>query len=179
MYKIFRNLSFLLLVLCTSALGGDTVPRTESEVKAAFLFTFLKYLEHSGNKTEPIIITVVGKDPFSGALKKYAGRQVKGREVKLVYLDHNIKDIEKGSKSHLLYIDDSAILLQKKVLKLYEPYKPLTIADNEWFLESGGMINFVTMSRKIRWEVNHQVIKKNDIAISSKVLRLAVNKENK
>ena len=117
-YKTFRNLSFLLLVLCTSAWSGDAVPRTESEVKAAFLFTFLKYFECSGDVSEPIIITVVGKDPFSGALKKYIDREVKGRKVKVVYLDHNLRDIEKGSKSHLLYIDDSAILLQKKVLKL-------------------------------------------------------------
>ncbi|MDD7984534.1 YfiR family protein [Lentisphaera marina] len=163
----------------SSAWGQELEPRKESEVKAAYLFTFLKYLEFGEDRTGPIIITVVGKEPFSGALDKYAGREIKGRKVKIIYLDHNSTEIKTANKCDLLYIDDSAILLQKKLLQMYNPYRPLTIADNEWFLESGGMINLVAVSRKIRWEVNHKVIKDSEIPLSSKVLRLAVNKEKK
>jgi hypothetical protein len=177
--KILHVAMLLLLVLFTGSWSQDLEPRKESEVKAAYLFTFLKYLTYDEKNSDPIIITVIGKTPFEGALNKYEGREVKGRKVKVIYLDHSSSELKTATKCHLLYIDDSAMLLQKKLLKMYNPYRPLTIADNEWFLESGGMINLVEVSRKIRWEVNHKVIKDSEIPLSSKVLRLAVNKEKK
>ena len=177
--KTLRAMFLVLMLHSLCGWGQGMEPRKESEVKAAYLFTFLKYLDCDGADSDPIIIAVVGKDPFSGELKKYVGRDLKGRKVKVVYLDQSSDEIKKPKKCHLLYIDDSALLLQKELIKLYEPFKPLTIADNEWFLDSGGMINLVEVSRKIRWEVNHKVIKDSEISISSKVLRLAVNKEKK
>ena len=177
--KTLRAIFLVLILHSLCSWGQGLEPRKESEVKAAYLFTFLKYLDCEGKASDPIIIAVVGKEAFSGELDKYAGREIKGRKVQVVYLDHSSDEVKKPIKCHLLYIDDSALLFQKELIKLYQPFKPLTIADNEWFLESGGMINLVEVSRKIRWEVNHKVIKDTEIAISSKVLRLAVNKEKK
>ena len=87
--------------------------------------------------------------------------------------------MKNGRQCHLLYVGDSAVLLQKKILSQFAAYKPLTIGENEWFLESGGMINLVHQARNIRWEVNYKVIKESGISISSKILRLAVNRAEK
>ena len=169
---IFELLALVLL----SCSWNNSATKKESEVKAAYLYTFLKYMECSGSNSDPIIIAVVGKDPFEGELKKYSGKEVRGRKIKLVYYEPKKDGLKNINKCHLLYLGDSAILLQKKILSQFKTYNPLTIAENEWFLESGGMINLVNQSRTIRWEVNYKAIKDSKIKISSKVLRLAVNR---
>ena len=166
----------LVLVTCSWFQGGV---KKESEVKAAYLYTFLKYMECPGTDADPIIIAVVGKNPFEGELKKYIGKEVRGRKIQVFYFDPEKEAIKEGRKCHMLYVGDSAVLLQKNILAQFKVYNPLTIAENEWFLESGGMINLVNQSRNIRWEVNYEVIKKSGIKISSKVLRLAVNRGDK
>jgi len=43
----------------------------------------------------------------------------------------------------------------------------------EGFAQSGGVINFVTVEKKIRFEINLDAAERADLKISSKLLRLA------
>ena len=84
----------LVLSTCSWFQGGV---KKESEVKAAYLYTFLKYMECPGSNSEPIVIAVVGKNPFEGELKKYIGKEVRGRKIKILYFD---PEKEKYDKDH-------------------------------------------------------------------------------
>ena len=176
--RTFRLVGVVTLVLLSSSWYQGEIKK-ESEVKAAYLYTFLKYMECAGEESDPIIIAVVGQDPFEGELQKYSGKVLRGRKIKILSFDISRDEIKTAEKCHILYIGDSAVLRQKKILGQFKQYNPLTIAENEWFLESGGMINLINQSRKIRWEVNYEAIKNSKIKISSKILRLAVNRGSK
>ena len=172
MYSVRNRIIIFLSFVYSLALPAQEV-KNEDQIKAAYLVTFLKYMKIEEDFSKPIILTVIGENPFDGELKKFDGKRVKGRELKVIYLD---KFKDKVPKSELVYICDSEILSQKVILSLCSKNKTLTIADNEFFLKSGGMINLVNHAKKIKWEVNYKAIKEAEVGLSSKVLRLAVNK---
>ena len=49
----------------------------------------------------------------------------------------------------------------------------LTISDYPDFLKQGGMIRLVTISNKIKVQINIDACRKSEMVISSKLLRLA------
>ncbi|NIS09104.1 MAG: YfiR family protein, partial [Candidatus Dadabacteria bacterium] len=49
----------------------------------------------------------------------------------------------------------------------------LTISHKKDFAINGGIINFIVVNNKINFEINLEQAKKSNIAISSKLLRLA------
>jgi hypothetical protein len=56
----------------------------------------------------------------------------------------------------------------------------LTVGEQENFLENGGNINFLRIAGKIRFEINLDSVKDNNLKIRSKLLKLAkrvINKE--
>jgi hypothetical protein len=51
----------------------------------------------------------------------------------------------------------------------------LLISDREGFVNKGGMIGLKIVEKKIRFEINLETASKNNITISSLLLKLAVN----
>ena len=49
----------------------------------------------------------------------------------------------------------------------------LTVGDYEGFLESGGVVNFLTEEQKIRFEINLSAAQEEQIQVRSKLLSLA------
>jgi hypothetical protein len=49
----------------------------------------------------------------------------------------------------------------------------LTVSDAASFMRQGGMIRFLTVNKKIQLQINPEATKAADLAVSSKVLRLA------
>ena len=150
--------------------------RSEYEVKANYLLTFLKYTECPGEVTEPLVISVLGESPFDKYLQKFHGKKFNKRLVEVNYLS-SLDEALKIKHHHIIFICSNLELRQKTLLEKITPKSTLTIGDNKWFLSSGGMISFVLKGDKIRWKVNHKVIADRKVKISSQVLRLALNKE--
>jgi hypothetical protein len=49
----------------------------------------------------------------------------------------------------------------------------LTVGETEMFTRQGGIINFITVDNKVRYEINLDAARRADLDISSKLLRLA------
>ncbi|MCW3088096.1 MAG: putative transrane protein, partial [Sediminibacterium sp.] len=49
----------------------------------------------------------------------------------------------------------------------------LTVSDGRGFVREGGMIRFSTEDNRIRLEINPEAAKKEELLISSKLLRIA------
>ena len=61
----------------------------------------------------------------------------------------------------------------KEVLSFFRGKPVLTISEVNGFIEQGGIINFIIVNDKIRFEINERVAKESGLKISSKLLRLA------
>lgn len=171
----------VLLYTCSMPVGagrgGDPVPpldRTpEYRVKAAFIYNFIKYSTWPEgafrNDEEPIILTVLGKDPFGGILDAtMKGKQLDGRAIRIVR--HAV--LPETLRSHVVFYSGDATL-RRGVLDLTKALPALTIGEHTGDALAGALVGFYLESDKVRFEVNIGRVKEVRLEISSELLKLA------
>ena len=163
------------LFLAGSLLGpAGTVAAGNSEyqVKAAFLYNFMKFVEWPGDGlTNPGTLTlgILGKDPFGDALDEVRGKTAKGRRVVVLHL----RQPEEARECDLLFVSASEKGRLSQILKAVQNARILTVADQEGFCQAGGMINLVFVKNRVGFEVNVGAASRARLRISSQFLRLA------
>lgn len=175
------DLSFkkaLGLVLCLAVFGHSSIlaqkPPTEYEVKAAFLFNFLKYVEWPAKAfpeaNKPWAIGVLGDDPFGGALENaVAAKTINERKITV----RRAAQLEDLKECHLLFICQSEKSRAKRILTGLPGTATLTVSEFESFAEQGGMINFTMAANKVRFEINLKAAQQAGLKINFKLLNLA------
>lgn len=147
----------------TQALG-DAASSREYQLKAAFLYNFIMFIEWPKEKMpkpdEPIIIGIVGKDPFESAFEPIKDKLAKDRKVLIKRFGQweTIKKLDRAEmekqigeirKCHLLFICSSEKPMLREIMSHINGYNILTVGDMEGFLETGGgVINFVVEERQ-------------------------------
>jgi len=185
-------LAFALVVVPIAAQGGvDSAQSREYQVKAAFLYNFIKFVDWPKEKiagtNEPIIIGIIGKDPFGNAFEPIRAKKVKAKKIVIKRFRgfeklrrKNKKDkselgrkIEALRKCHLLFICSSEKKNLKEIINSVKDHSVLTVGGMEGFLEAGGIIKFLMEEKKIRFEINVTASKRAKLKIRSQLLRLA------
>lgn len=165
---------------------ADSTVSREYQVKAAFLYNFMNFVdwpeEKSSDSNEPIIVGIIGSDPFGGAFEPVKNKKVKGKNVVIRRFeglkeqkesDENDQEIEAIRECHVLFICRSEEKKLKKTINLVKENNVLTVSDIEGFPEAGGIINFVMEDQKVRFEINVTAAKRAKVKIRSQLLRLA------
>ena len=161
----------------------DSAQNREYQVKAAFLYNFVKFVDWPKEKVadgnEPIIIGVIGKDPFGKAFDPIKNKQVKGKKV-VINRFKGLEELRKSGeqikairKCYLLFICSSEKEKLREIINLVKDDSVLTVGEVKGFLESGGIINFLIEDKKVRFEINNAAAKQAKLKIRSKLLRLA------
>ena len=184
-------LCLLLLLTCQDCSGAQSAEYKEYEVKAAFIYNFLKFVEWPKEKQtfspNEITIGVIGQDPFGAAFDVFKDKQVKDCNVVVRRFDSYVKlkdAAEKGKaelsekieglkKCHVLFICDSEKANVADIIKLVKDHSVLTVGDMDGFLEAGGVANFVLEENKIRFQINATAADRAKLEIRSQLLRLA------
>jgi hypothetical protein len=182
---------------------ADPATSLEYQVKAAFLYNFLQFVdwpeEKSADSNEPITIGIIGKDPFGDAFGSIKDKKVKGGRGVIIKRFKSFEDLKKSTendpaspkatpeaskpesdqetetltKCHLLFICSSEQKNLKKIIDLLKDHSVLTVADMQGFLESGGIVNFVIEENKVGFEINIAAAEHAKLKIRSQLLRLA------
>jgi hypothetical protein len=185
----------LALVLFITAIApkawADSAQTLEYQVKAAFIYNFIKFVdwpkEKLADSNEPVIIGIVGKDPFGDAFAPVKDKDDKGRKVTIKRFKsfQELKEskgndqgelnqqIEAMRKCHLLFVCPSESERIPDIIASVKGHGVLTVADTQGFLEAGGVINFVMEEQKVRFEINVTTAKRTKLQIRSQLLRLA------
>ncbi|HJS90061.1 MAG TPA: YfiR family protein [Steroidobacteraceae bacterium] len=163
----------LTLVLCatTCALAS---PTPEYQVKAAFLFNFSQFVswpaQAFSSPKAPIVIAVLGEDPFGSDLDSMvSGQHVDGHAL----LVRRYRDVSKVDGCHILFIDRSESAELPQILRTLQGRAILTVSDIDGSAESGVMIDLVTRNNHIRMHVNLAAARASGLTVSSQLLRLA------
>jgi hypothetical protein len=163
----------LLFVLCLLMGSLRVHAATEHEVKAAFLFNFLKFVEWPGSvasSNTPIVIGVVGESPLREALPKILdGQTVKGRSIRMV----SLRPGDPIDECQLLFVAHGTNEETEEVLKAAKGKPILTVGESPEFLPQGGMINFVVMDQKVRFEINTAALDAAGLRADSRLLAVA------
>ena len=171
-FGMFAALACLLLAAPAQVTGQEALP--EYQVKAAYLFNFLKFVEYPSESfadpLAPIIIGVVGEDPFGRALPQVVtGKTVQGRDLVI----HVYRAGEDLRGAHILFISPSEKKRLPTILSSLRDSSVLTVADTEGFLEAGGMIQFLYENNRVRFAINVDATGRAKLKMSSKLLSLA------
>jgi hypothetical protein len=167
-------------VMLLSLLGWTaTAARAEirgasaKEIEAAFLVQFSKYViwpdSVFSGPDAPIILGILGRDPFGSLLDKIAHKsRVNGRTVEVRRFD----DFDSIKKSHILFVTSSQAGRMEEITDALGCTPVLLVGDSEDFLRF-GMINFVMVDKKIRFNISRENCRKAGLKLSSKLLQVA------
>jgi hypothetical protein len=152
---------------------SETQVAREYGVKAAMLTNFAKFVDWpSGsfkNETSPIVIGIVGTDPFGDIFEAAKDKTVKGRKVVM----RNLPRLENFEDCHILFFSKSEKGNLILLLSATKNYNILTVSDIEKFAEKRGMIGLVTGDNTISIEINLETVKHSNLKFSSQLLKIA------
>jgi hypothetical protein len=171
---VLRRGLLLLLLACPVAPLGAQAP--EYDVKAAFLFNFVKFVEWPADafaaERAPLAICVYGSDPFGRSLETVIQGERVGERGLIVERPDRLDDLE---ACHVLFVSGSEKDRLAAVLARVKDAPVLTVGDTEGFLRAGGIINFILEGSKVRFLINQEAAERSGLRISSKLMRLAVS----
>lgn len=163
----------LLAVLATLAGAAGAQP-SENEVKAAFLFSFTKFVEWPehllGSAQAPFAFCLLGESPLGEPLEEAVrGKQVRGRPAVV----RRAADLADLGGCRILFVGRSEAGRVSEVVAALRDRPVLTVGDHAGFVGAGGMIEFVLRERRVRFRIDQSAAARAGLAISAKLLGLA------
>jgi YfiR/HmsC-like len=155
-------------------LTAQGVRASASEVQAVFLFNFAQFVEWPPeafpDPQAPLIIGILGKDPFGGFLDETVrGETVRGRTFKI----DRYRRVEEVRDCQILFISRSEANRLDGVLAALKGRPILTVSNGDDFERPGGIIRFILNESKIRLSVDLEAAQAARLTFSSKLLRSA------
>ena len=134
----------LAMEVCAGSAPAEPATLNEYQVKSAYLFNFARFVEWPTNRLGepgmPLVIGVVGDDPFGAVLDKtVAGKTVNGRPLSIRRLAAS-DDLQ---QCDLLFISSSETPRLDAIMAQLGHAAVLTVGENDSFLAAGGIIQFV------------------------------------
>jgi hypothetical protein len=160
------------LLICGHSLFSQ-LPARGYQLQSVFLFHFTQFVEWPetsfASDTSPLIIGVLGKNPFGDFLEQaVADEKVDTRPVVVKYY----KSQAETAGCHILFLNVERDKIPG-ILRSLSGKHILTVSDRPDFARQGGMIYLFMRDNKIKIQVNIEACKKSELVVSSKLLRLA------
>jgi hypothetical protein len=176
MARTFRVLRRLLL---GTALGLLAQPASsasaslEYAVKAAFLARFPPFVTWPTGAagSGPFSVCVLGDAPFKGALEQAVRGRVLGARPMVV---RRLNAVTADDGCQVLYVGHASGQSPKAALAAVRDRPVLTVTDESEGID-GGIVHFLLVGGRVRFANDTQAARASGLAISSKLLGLAVN----
>lgn len=160
--------SILLALLLTPWLSA--APR-EYEIKAAFIYNFLRYIEWPTPRNA-FTVGILGSDPFEGGLDQFQAKPLGGKNITV----KAVKTAKDAKGCDVVFISQSESAQLDSLLASLKGAPVLTISDMASFVDKGGQIGFTTERNRVRFIVNTDALQQCDLKASSNLLKLAIVK---
>jgi len=144
------------------------------EIEAAFLVKFSSYIhwpkQAFSSPDAPLVIAIFGRDPFGSIIDSIARSYVMhGRNIEIRRCE-NVKNL---CGSHIVFVAASAMGRMEEITSSARERPVLLVGNAPDFLARGGMINFVVVRNRIRFDINIKNSHQAGLEISSKLLKVA------
>lgn len=168
-----------VLWLVTSATLGsarsDGAP-LEYAVKATYLHKFAPFVEWPSPEAEfpgnNFTVCVVGNDPLGALLDQaVSGQNVAGRPIVV----HRMTRVTGNPGCSVMYVAGSDAQSIGDVLGVVHGMPVLTVTDGATDQAAEGIINFVIVDNRVRFDIDDGTAMADGLIISSKLLSLAVH----
>lgn len=169
------------LLLAATFLSTPALPRqresldgSESDIKVAFLFNFLRFAEWPSDRVpaanSPWIICTIGSTNFSPAsLDEVERKNVEGKQIDFRRLDAG----GTADHCHVLFISASEDKKLSTIIPAIQAKGILTVGESPAFGSAGGMVRFYVENNRLRFEVNLARVNRTPLRLSVKLLGVA------
>jgi preprotein translocase subunit Sec61beta len=144
------------------------------EVEAAFLFNFTIFANWPdgtfADPAQPIVIGVLGDDPFGSFLDKTVDNERVGNRALVVRRYRHVEDVR---ACQVLFISRSEAAHLDKTIAALRGQSVLTVSDIDHFTDEGGMVRFFEEGNHIKIGIDVDAVKASGVTISSKLLQIA------
>lgn len=166
--RVVTVIAGLWLATATPALAQR--PAGEDQVKAVFLYNFLKYItwpDQATGSSAPLRICVPANPPFFSLVRTVvAGEVVAGRPLAAV-APAGLDDVR---QCHLLYVGNSTSPDARSWVTAARGTPAVTVGDGP---APNVAIAFVRDQERLRFDIDRAAAGRHGVAISSKLLRIA------
>jgi hypothetical protein len=155
--------------------AADTNPTYEYNVKAAYLYSFGRYVEWPDESlsraSNAFVIGVLGDDPFGDGLDRIAkAKKTHDRQIVI----RRFRSLDDYQPCHILFVPKSvAPEQQAAALQKLGATPVLLVGESPGFAAQGGTINFYLDQDTVHFEINVQAAKRQQLSINAQLLRLA------
>ena len=165
-----------LVVLATLLFGARLeaqAPMGESQVKAMFVYNFLKFVEWPADTAlhakDPFVVLIIGEGATADATELFLQSKTIGEQpvaVLRVQWDQSLR----GARAAVVVERDPKKL--RRILDAAAAAGVLTIGEGEQFATRGGVIGLLVLDRKVRFDVDTAAAQSAGLRVSSKLLAL-------
>jgi hypothetical protein len=145
----------------------------ESQVKAMFVYNFLKFVEwpvdSSIGVADPFVVVIIGEGATADATERFLESKTIG-ERPLVVRRTKWDESLAGARAAFVVERDAERL--HRVLDAAATAGVLTIGEGESFTTHGGVIGLLVEDRKVRFDVDTTAAQTAGLRVSSKLLAL-------
>lgn len=175
-----RTFGYALFGACMALLaegwpGRAAADGLEYAVKATYLYKFAPFVEWPDPvgevPSETFDLCIVGNDPFGETIDRAVRGQAVGERPIVV---RRFDRAERDAGCDVMYISSSGPQAPSDALDAVRGMPVLTVTDAAEHYRSRGIVNFVIRGGRVRFEIDMGAAAENGIAISSKLLNLAV-----
>lgn len=163
--------AFLFLAISVAAQSENS---REYELKAAFMHNFARFAEWPesafATSNSPIVIALLGDDPFGRVLDETVRRETIGGRRLLVERHRRAEEVK---TCHILFVSQSEIRQMDEIVKSLKGKAVLTVTDAPRPAFAGVIIRFTTEKHELCFHINHPAARAAGLTISSRLLRLA------
>ena len=170
-----RGLLILVALLFSDTSIASQNALKESEAKALLLYNFAKFTTWPGtafnSNQDPLIIGVIGPNPFGKTLRSFKGKRIRGRKIDI----RHFRTPEDYTKSHILFCNVKSSRALKDLIDELDLEKNhvLTVGDFEQFAESGGVIGLDIRGNRLIIKFNSRAAKRDNLYLSENLVSLA------
>ena len=164
----------LLLLLPLRAVRGDPEADQEYALKAVFLYNFCRFIDWParafGSPDDPMVIGVFGENPFGRMIENTVkGETLRGRRLRVEYY-RRPSDLD---RCHVLFVSASETNRADEIIAAVAGRSVVTVGETDSFLDRGGMIALTADQNRVRLRINPAALRAENLAASSKLLRVA------
>jgi hypothetical protein len=152
--------------------AADARLPVEPQVKAAFLYNFVKFVEWPDGVVAagPITVCTIGSQAVADALKVATQqRRAQDHEVAVMQVTGDV--VPKAC--HLVYLAAGDEASARRWLAALSGSPAFSVSDFERFAKLGGVANFFVDNGRLRFAVNVDAARRAGLRISSHMLALA------
>jgi hypothetical protein len=169
-------LRFLLALLLLAGMSMQccSAGLSETQLKSAYVFNFIKFVEWPAGAIRPgdnLRLCLIGNDELHASLSALNGRKIGEHELQLVDVYSN----PAGNACNVLFIGEHEQRRLVSIIKSLGTAPVLTISDIPGFAERGGGIGLLNRNNKMLFEVNLASTRQAGLRLSSQMLNLAAS----